>query len=310
MKLREFLFGVVLCVCLLPVDLHAQHNVVNVTDRQIPQGVLKQIAAGKKVIVPGTRSSGANWGKGLSVVKLSGKTNHFGIDITTGEYIDYWATVPGVKVWMPEYPSTRNLHIETDDTGWWTAYVVKYAGVDAEFSLIYEKAGWVTTKSNVITVTDQDDTDLAIQYIDPAYFQYAMKPWVEYVFLGGAPFRNAMVVTVGKSWASMHDGRLPHGDPEASATASPAAGVGPIYFNEDVQPDPTQLLTSLDGGVAWLNVPVDATYHVTAAKEGVSYPTVKFRVDAADATEHGVQLYIASPPDSLEGSNSSGPGQP
>jgi len=35
--------------------------------------------------------------------------------------------VPGVKVWMPEYSSTRDLHIETDDTGWWTAYVIKYA---------------------------------------------------------------------------------------------------------------------------------------------------------------------------------------
>jgi hypothetical protein len=54
MKLREFLFGVVLLACLLPVDLFAQHN-----------------------------------------VKLSGNTNHFGIDISTGEYIDYWATVPG-----------------------------------------------------------------------------------------------------------------------------------------------------------------------------------------------------------------------
>ena len=26
---------------------------------------------------------------------------------------------------------------------------------------------------------------------------------------------NDKVVTVGKSWASMHDDRLPHGDPEA-----------------------------------------------------------------------------------------------
>jgi len=93
-----------------------------------------------------------------------------------------------------------------------------------------------------------------------------MKPWVEAVFLGGAPFRNAMVVTVGKSWASMHDGRLPHGDPDARTIATPVAGVGPIYFNEDVFPDPTQLLTSLDGGVAWLNLP-DNTYHVTAQRK-------------------------------------------
>jgi hypothetical protein len=118
-----------------------------------------------------------------------------------------------------------------------------------------------------------------------------------------------MVVTVGKSWASMHDGRLPHGDPDATAMASPAMGVGPIYFNKDVRPDPTQLLTSVDGGVAWLNLPLNNTYYVTAAKTGVSYPTVKFKIDAADV-DAGVELYIASPPDSLEGSNSSAPGQP
>ena len=118
-----------------------------------------------------------------------------------------------------------------------------------------------------------------------------------------------MVVTVGKSWASMHDGRLPHGDPDAAAMASPALGVGPIYFNRDVQPDPTQPLTSLDGGVTWLNVPLGNTYHVTASKVGVTYPTVKFVINESDAA-NGVQLYIASPPDSLEGSNDSGPGEP
>jgi len=308
--MKVLLASLALLAVLMPASGQAQQNVLNFTDRDVPQGVLKQIAQGKIVDIASSESNGKNWGKGLTVVKLSGKTNHFGRDVNTGAYIDYWATVPGVRVWISEYPSTRAADIETDSTGWWTMYVIKYAGTNLEFSFVYEKDGWITTKSNAITITDKDDTDLAIQYIDPLYYTYYVKPYVQAVFLGPVPFQNAMVVTVGKSWASMHDGRLPHGDPDASASASPAAGTGPIYFNEDVQPDPTQLLTSLDGGVAWLNVPVDVTYHVTAAKEGVSYPTVKFRVDAADATERGVQLYIASPPDSLEGSNSSGPGQP
>ena len=91
--------------------------------------------------------------------------------------------------------------------------------------------------------------------------------------------------------------------------ASPALGVGPIYFNKAVFPDPGQETTSLDGGVTWLNMPLDNTYYVTAEKEGVVYPTVKFSIDAADL-EYGVELYIASPPDSVEGDNDSGPGQP
>lgn len=307
--LKSLWVSAVLFAFLCPINVQAQQNVLNFTDRQIPKGVLKQISQGKMTTIPGAKSNGANWGKALKVVKLRGKTNHFGIDITTGRYIDYWATVPGVKVWIAEHAFSKDRDVQTDATGWWTMYVIKYAGVDLEFSFVYQKAGWITTKTNAITVTDDDNTDLAIQYIDPAYYLYAMKPFVEAYLLGGAPLQNAMVVTVGKSWASMHDGRLPHGDPDATTLASPALGVGPIYFNEQVQPDPTQALTSLDGGVAWLNLPVNNTYYVTATKQGVTYPTVKFRIDEADVA-NGVQLYIASPPDSLEGSNNSGPGQP
>ena len=308
--MKALVVSVVLFSVLLPFGSQAQQNVLNLTDREIPEGVLKQISQGKKATIPGSKSRGKNWGHSISVVELRGKTNHFGIDMSTGAYIDYAATVPGVKVWISEYPFTKGLDIQTDETGWWTMYVIKYEGVDLEFSLVYEKDGWITTKSNAIPVTDDDNTDLAIQYIDPDYYRLAVKPTVENVWLGGAPLENAMVVTVGKSWASMHDDRLPHGDPGATATAAPSLGIGPIYFNEAVQPDPGQSETSLDGGVAWLNMPVNHTYYVTASKDGVSYPTVKFNVDEADAVEHGVELYIASPPDSVEGDNDSGPGEP
>jgi hypothetical protein len=307
--MNALLASVALFSLLLPVSSQAQQNVVNFTNRDIPQGVLKQISQGKTVDIASSKSKGKNWGRGLTVVKLSGKTNHFGRDVNTGAYIDYWATVPGVRVWMSEYPSTRSRNIQTDDTGWWTMYVIKYVGVNLEFSFVYEKDGWITTKSNAITITDEDDTDLAIQYIDPLYYQYYVKPYVQAVFLGLVPFQNAMVVTVGKSWASMHSDLLPHGDPGATASAWPAAGVGPIYFNEDVFPDPGQTTTSVDGGVTWLNMPLNQTYYVTAEKDGVSYPTVEFRIDEADLA-YGVELYIASPPDSVTGDNSSAPGQP
>jgi hypothetical protein len=307
--MKAVLASLALLAVLLPVSSQAQQNVLNFTDRQIPQGVLKQISQGKTVDIASSTSNGKNWGRGLTVVKLSGKTNHFGRDVNTGAYIDYWATVPGVRVWMSEYPSTRSRDIETDSTGWWTMYVIKYVGVNLEFSFVYEKDGWITTKSNAITVTDKDDTDLAIQYIDPLYYTYYVKPYVQAVFLGPVPFQNAMVVTVGKSWASMHSDLLPHGDPGAIATASPALGLGPIYFNAAVFPDPGQTTTSVDGGVTWLNMPLNHTYYVTAQKEGVSYETVKFKINETDLA-YGVELYIASPPDSVQGDNDSAPGQP
>lgn len=298
---------------MLAFAAQAQDNILNLTDRKIPKGVMKQIASGKKTEIPGTKSNGKNWGRDISVVTLRGKTNHFGIDITQTppKYIDYWATVPAVKVWVPEYPETKDLDIQTDETGWWTMYVVKYSGEDLGFSYIYEKDGWVTTKTNVIPVTDEDDLDLAIQYIDPFYYYFAMKPTVDAMIrelTGGAVgFKNAMVITVGKSWASMHDGRLPHGDPGALAISNPQAGIGPVYFNEAVAPDPTYTHTSVDGGVVWFNVAV-GQYLVTAQKDGVSYPTITFDINPDDVA-NGVELYISSTPDSVEGDNDSPPGE-
>jgi hypothetical protein len=244
----------------------------------------------------------------LSLVKLRGKINHFGMDITTSppQYIDYHATVPGVKIWLAEHPFTKYLNITSDETGWWTIYVLKLKGRDLEFSLVYEKEGWITTKSNKILVTDEDNLDLAIQYIDPLYYNLAIKPMVEAMI--GMPIVNAMVVTVGKSWASMHDDRLPHGDPGATVyTVPPALAIGPVYFNEQVQPDPTWTSTSVDGGVAYINVP-PGEYGVTAEKPGVNYKTAEFEINESDAAD-GIVLYIASPPDSVEGDNDSGPGE-
>ncbi|MFZ5570086.1 MAG: hypothetical protein ACOZF0_06760 [Thermodesulfobacteriota bacterium] len=244
----------------------------------------------------------------LSLVKLQGKLNHFGMDISQSppQYIDYHATVPDAKVWIAEFPFTRHLNIRSDETGWWTMYIIKRKGVDLAFSLVYEKEGWITTKSNKIRVTDEDNLDLAIQFIDPAYYTYAVKPTVEGML--GTTLANALVVTVGKSWASMHDDRLPHGDAGALAVMAPlSSAIGPIYFNEAVFPDPTYTATSIDGGVAWINVPA-GEYHITAQKTGVAYETVTFDIRESDA-DKGIVLYIASPPDSIQGDNDSPPGE-
>jgi len=123
---------------------------------------------------------------------------------------------------------------------------------------------------------------------------------------GLAGFENAMVITVGKSWASMHDGRLPHGDPGALAFSNPQAGIGPVYFNEAVAPDPNCTRTSVDGGVVWFNVAV-GEYLVTAQKDRVNYPTIMFDINPDDIANGG-DLYIYSTPDSVEGDNDSPPG--
>jgi hypothetical protein len=223
--------------------------------------------------------------------------------------------VPETRVWIAEYPETRELDLQTDETGWWTMYIVKDTGVDLEFSFVFEKLDWITTKTNINTINDEDNIDFAIQFIDPYFYEFGMLPLVEGMMReNGYPnffFKNAMVVTVGKSWGSMHDDRLPHGDPGATVSVKPVSDdyIGPIYFNKNVIPDLTQPDVSVDGGVVWLNLPVNTIYEATAHKEGVNYPTVRFHITEADV-ENGVQLYIASPPDSLEGDNDSPPGEP
>lgn len=292
-----------------------QPNVLVFTTQSIPTEQIQQIVDEDEAGDPNAPLAQDLPGGSTRIVKLRGKTNHFGVDIQQSppEYIDYHATVPDTRVWIAEHPDTRDLDIQTDDTGWWTMYIVKDKGADLAFSFIYEKDGWVTTKTNINTIADADNLDYAIQYIDPYYFEFGMLPFVEGMMRSnGYPnyfFENAMVVTVGKSWASMHDDRLPHGDAGATMTISPASPdyIGPIYFNESVIPDMAQPDTSLDGGVTWLNMPVGNTYSVSAVKPGVTYATVTFSITQADV-ESGVQLYIASPPDSVQGDNDSGPG--
>lgn len=294
-------------------DVDLPENVLLFNSHSIPNFYIAQaIEEGESD--PSKRLDGDIMGRPISIVKLSGKTNHFGRDKDL-QYIDYHATVPDTKIWIPEYPQTRDLDLKTDETGWWTLYVVKDVGADLEFSFIFEKEDWITTKTNVHTIRDEDDVDFAIQYIDPYFFEFFMLPYVEDMMRsGGYPnffFENAVVVTVGKSWSSMHDDRLPHGDPGATVTISPAADdyIGPVYFNKAVIPDLKQEDVSVDGGVTWLNMPQDSTYLISGEKPGVNYETVKFRLDSADV-EYGVQLYIASPPDSVEGDNDSPPGEP
>lgn len=238
----------------------------------------------------------------IVTVTLKGKVSLFG-------YKDFFATVKDVRVRIAEFPESKDLNVRSGDDGWWALDVRKYRDIPAEASFVYEKKGWVTTKSNAITIGDSDNTDIAIQYVDPPLYYGVVKPLVEKalpdLMPGAKPeLTNAMVVTVGKKWASMHDGRLPHGDPGATVTTIEGA-IGPVYFDESVKPNPSYKKTSVDGGVTWINVP-PGTYYVTAFKEGVEYPKVKFVVEETDA-ENGILLYIASPPDSVMGSNESGP---
>jgi hypothetical protein len=262
-----------------------------------------------KMSVPQAQTS---CGCRLEVVPIGGTVFHFGLDLSVSPPVSYpfQSTVAGARVSVAEVPITRLLNIRSDANGNWGFKAVKVRGTPLRISFVYELDGYTTTKSQVFEVGDPGITDVAVQFPTDAYFT-AAKGQIEQQIgaLIGAPYTlaNVLVTTVGKSWASMYSPELPHGDPGAQVSISPAvpfpASLGPLYFNESVTPDPTLTSTSVDGGVLFGNL-ASGSYTITASKAPFSYSPLTFVV------EDGIGLYVASPPHATQGTNDSPAGQP
>jgi hypothetical protein len=248
----------------------------------------------------------------LEVVPIGGTVFHFGLDLSQSPPVpyDFQSTVAGARVWIAEVPASRSLNIRSDAAGRWRFPAIKIKGTPLRLSFVYELPGYPTTKSQVVEIGDAGITDLAVQFPTEAYY-FAAKGQIEQQIgaLIGAPYTlsNVLVTTVGKSWASMYNTDLPHGDPGVQVAISPAApfpiSLGPVYFNEAVAPDPTLTSTSVDGGVLFGNL-ASGRYSITASKAPFSYDALTFVV------QDGIPLYVASPPHATQGTNDSPPGQP
>ena len=268
-------------------------------------------------------------GKHIDIVYVYGQINYFGVDLLQDppQPIPYQTGVEGAKIWLAEYPFTKKIGMTSGRNGFWGFFLIKPAGMEVDFSFVYEKdfytaeteqlvfpdgiqEGWdtVAVKSNVYTIGSENVVDVAIQMPDELY-QYAAKTQLEtglsQIIGSHYEIENLVVSTVGKSWASLFDSRLPHGDPGAVVIADPAVASplqGPVYFDETVTPNPTYTATSPDGGVLFNNIPAGDLF-VTAEKKPHDYDEVHFRI------EPGVRLFISTPPHSIQGTNDSGPGE-
>lgn len=265
----------------------------------------------------------------LSLVRLHGEARHFGYDLASlpPRGLGYHATVAGAKVRIAEIPLSRLLGLQTDSVGQWDLWILKRADDTLRISLVFEKDfhpaatetavfgaplpdGWNVSrgKTNVVDVVDRDILDLGMQLPDELYLSGAkarLEAQIGKMTGSAYSIRNLAVVTVGKRWASLFSDSLPHGDPGAVATATPAPTnplQGPVYFDRSVQPDPALKRTSVDGGVLFNNIPV-GTFAVTATKTPWDYPAVRFEI------EPDIAFYVASPPHSVQGSNTSLPGE-
>jgi hypothetical protein len=248
----------------------------------------------------------------LEVVPIGGTVFHFGLDLSQSPPVPFpfQSTVSGARVSIAELPITKLLNIRSDANGHWKFSALKLKGAPLGVSFVYDLAGYTTTKSQVFQIGDAGITDLAVQFPTAAYYA-AAKGQIEQQIGGliGAPYTlaNVLVTTVGKSWASMYNAELPHGDPGAVVSISPAVAfpfsLGPVYFNADVSPDPTLSSTSVDGGVLFGNLAA-GSYTVTATKAPFTYAALTFVV------EDDIPLYVASPPHATQGTNDSPAGQP
>ena len=102
-----------------------------------------------------------------------------------------------------------------------------------------------------------------------------------------------MATTVTRVGRSLYDPGA-HGEEGATVTIDPPLppGHGPIYFNEQVLPDPSRTETSDDGGVLYIQVP-PGEYRLTARKPGVEF--VELRMKCRPGL-----LVNASPPRGLQ----------
>ncbi len=309
-------------------EIVSQNNIESDTNGVVAQEAIPVIDLENETTTDLNTTIAARRGRFFTVVHLKGEVRHFGYDITQLPplALPYTAIVPNTKVWLAEYPFTKHLNITTDENGQWELYILKRTNRDIELSFSYEKDFYPAAvegaifpggiperwskaqgQSNVFTIGSEDILDIGMQLPDELYMYYAkcqLEGQIAALIGQDYPIQNIMVSTVGKSWASLFDSRLPHGDPGALVSMIPAQVSplqGPIYFNEAVSPDPTYTETSVDGGVLFNNLS-PGTFDFTAHKEGIDYSTVTFKINDTQT------FYVASPPHSIEGSNDSAPG--
>jgi hypothetical protein len=268
----------------------------------------KLIAAGKLVEQVNSgkisyRAAQRQCGSMLQIVYLSGKIFYFAPHIVPPD-----APVSGVLVSIADFPLTKHLNITSDADGNWSMPIIKFKRIPLHLSLRFEKEGFVTAKNNQLTITDTSIDSIAMQFTSEEYFNAAVAQLEQQVSAAiGVPYtvQSLTVATVGKSWTSSYLNLFPHGDPGATVTIDPPVSfptLGPVYFNDNVAPDPAQPFISVDGGVLFANIP-NGTFTLEAQKEPYVYEPVTFVV------EPGIRLYVASPPHSLQGNNESGPGE-
>lgn len=175
-----------------------------------------------------------------------------------------YGRISGAKVSILEMPA---LETTSNDDG---EFTIVGLPVGAQATPVLEHPDHPLTYTKTHTVPDTDLDDLTFQI--PTNSVFAL---IEAGLVGGGviegidPGKCQMVSTFtrfGKTIGSPGH----HGEPGAILSIAPEnmSEAGPIYFGDDVLPDPSRTYSSLDGGVLVLNIePGDYTWSASCVED-------------------------------------------
>ena len=162
-----------------------------------------------------------------------------------------YGRIVGAKVWileMPELETTTNVDGE---------FTIEGLPVGSQATPVLEHEDHPLTYTKTHTVPDTDIVDLTFQVPTNLLFGLIEAGLVEGGIIDGIdPGRCQMVSTFTRFGKTIGDPGH-HGEPGAVLSVAPVndAEAAPIYFGDDVIPDPARTYSSLDGGVLLLNIP-------------------------------------------------------
>ncbi len=161
-----------------------------------------------------------------------------------------YGRISGAKVSileMPELETTTNAEGE---------FTIEGLHVGSQATLVLEHESHPLTYTKTHTVPDTDLDDLTFQIPTNFLFGLIESGLVDGGVIDGIDPNKCQVVSTFTRFGKTIGDSGHHGEPGAILSVAPAnnAEAGPIYFGDDVIPDPTRAYSSLDGGVLLINV--------------------------------------------------------
>jgi len=161
-----------------------------------------------------------------------------------------YGRINGATVSVLEMPE---LSTETNADG---EFTIEDVPVGSQATFVLEHADHPLTYTKTFTIPDSDIDNLTFQVPTNFLFGEIEAGLVDAGIVEGVDSEKCQIVSTVTRYGKTIGNPGHHGEAGAIVSVAPAnnAEYGPMYFNDQVLPDPTRSYSSLDGGVLLLNV--------------------------------------------------------